>query len=1034
MRYLIILSLILSSFGRVAAEEPHFLSHPTLSPDGKAVVFCFEGDLWQADIGTGDAFRLTAMEGYETSPRFSPDGKWLAFTGSQFGNGDVYVIPTGGGDIRQLTFHAANDQVDGWTWDSKEIIMTSSRLNSVTGYRLPVTGGNPVRMFDHYFNTIHNIAIHPKTGVIFFNDTWESSNMAHRKRYRGEYDPDIQSYDPKTKEHKIFTTWAGKDMWTTIDQNGTVYFVSDQQNGQYNLYKLDGDQPVALTKFKTSIKHPSVSADGSLVVFEKDYQLYLYDPQKDKTKKLEITILRNPVLPKEHAYNVSGKVSGFDISPDQKKIAFISRGDLFVSDIKGKFIRMIDRGGESFERVMDVHWLKDNKTLLISQTWNGYANWFTLAADGSGELKQLTQDLRNNRSMVFNKERSQGVYLSGRDELRLMDLKTFKSKVLVTDEFWGFQNSTPEISPDGKWVLFGAKRDFEDDIFVYNLETEETLNLSGTGVSESGAKWGPEGKYIYFVSSLTHPSYPRGGGDRNLYRMAMDWFSDPFRGENWDQLFVEDSTKKKKDSIPPVEINPDRIWERIERIGPSFGTQGSPTLMKKGDQVIVLYSSNHDQGSSAIWMTTLEPFERAKTEKITGLSGYASLMTIKDKLYAVSGGDLYTINIASKKATKINLSQAFTRDLAGEFKQMFEQTWANIEENFYHDDLHGEDWEGHRDYYAQFLPFLNNRGDLRTLLNDMLGELNSSHMGFNTRGDDEKINLSYQTVEPGILFTEADPYVVERVVTRGPADRKEVDIQPGDRLIAVDGKTVDPDQPRDLYFYRPAMVQELSLTFDRGGLVKEVNIHPGSYRTLTGCLYDEWIDENRERVNKLSNNEIAYAHMKNMGSGELNKFLITMARELNGKKGLILDLRYNTGGNVHDDVLRFLQQKTYLQWKARGGTLSNQSNFAPSDHPIVLLINEQSLSDAEMTSAGFKELGLGTIIGTESYRWIIFTSGMGLVDGSSHRMPGWGCYTLDGKNLEKEGVKPDMYVKQTFTDRLEGKDPQIEAAVKHILK
>ena len=161
---------------------------------------------------------------------------------------------------------------------------------------------------------------------------------------------------------------------------------------------------------------------------------------------------------------------------------------------------------------------------------------------------------------------------------------------------------------------------------------------------------------------------------------------------------------------------------------------------------------------------------------------------------------------------------------------------------------------------------------------------------------------------------------------------------------------------------------------------------------------------------------------------------MTMTRELNGKKGLILDIRYNTGGNVHDELLRFLEQRTYLQWKSRGGSLNNQSNFAPSDYPIVLLVNEQSLSDAEMTAAGFKALKLGTIIGTETYRWIIFTSSMGLVDGSSHRMPGWGCYTLDGKDLERNGVQPDIYVKQTFVDRLQNKDPQIEKAVAHILQ
>ena len=172
--------------------------------------------------------------------------------------------------------------------------------------------------------------------------------------------------------------------------------------------------------------------------------------------------------------------------------------------------------------------------------------------------------------------------------------------------------------------------------------------------------------------------------------------------------------------------------------------------------------------------------------------------------------------------------------------------------------------------------------------------------------------------------------------------------------------------------------------------------------------------------------------MKDMGGGELENFFLTMTRDLENKDGLILDLRYNTGGNVHDELLRFLSQKTYLQWKSRGGKLANQSNFSPSDKPIVLMINQQSLSDAEMTSAGFKALKLGTIIGTETYRWIIFTSGKGLVDGSFYRLPGWGCYTLDGQDLELTGVKPDIYVENTFLDRLNGRDPQLEKAVEVI--
>jgi len=1011
------------------AREPYFLSYPALSPDASTLVFSFEGDLWQTDIETGQAMRLTAMLGYETGAKYSPDGKWIAFTGRQNGNTDVFVIPAGGGEIKQLTFHAANDDMENWSWDSKSILFRSSRQNSSSVYKLPVTGGNPERLFNHYFNVIHNVALHPSSGEIFFNDTWESLRMTARKRYRGEYDPDIQSYNPDTDEYKVYTDWNGKDMWATIDKNGIVYYVSDEQNGQYNLYKLEDGQPKALTKFKTSISHPSVSSDGSYVVFEKDYQLYLYDTQSGKSTKILISLIRNTILPKELSYKVAGKISSFDVSPDNKKIAFVSRGDLFISDIKGKYLKKLDRPGP-FERVQEAHWMKDNKTVLFNQSWNGYMNWFTIQADGKGDIKQITKDKRNMGALKLNSKRTKGAYTSGRDQLCLINLENFKTEILVNDEFWGFRNGKPDFSPDGKWLCYSAKRDFEDDVFVINLESKKITNLTNTGISESGPVWSKDGRYIYLVTNQLRPSYPHGAGDVHLFRMALDRYEADYRIDKFDGLFITDTSKNKKDPLIDISINPDRIWERFERISPSFGSQGPATLIRKGQKVTVLYSSNHDKGTSALWKTVMEPFEKPKTEKIEGLSGRASLVINGEKVYALSAGNIYTVNVDGKKASKLTTNHAFTRNLSEEFEQMFAQTWSNIEENFYHEELHGENWKAHKEYYQQFLPYLNNRGDLRTLLNDMLGELNSSHMGFNTRGSEETTAFKYVTLETGILYRENEPYIVDRVVSRGPSDKKDIDIQEGDELIAVNGIKIDKNLPRDYYFYRPAMEQEMVLSFERKGEEIKVKIHPSG--SLSGHLYNEWIDDNRNRVNELSNNRIAYAHMKNMGGGELNRFIMTMTRELKGKEGLILDIRYNTGGNVHDDVLRFLQQKTYLQWKSRGGTLSNQSNFGPSDVPIVLLINEQSLSDAEMTSAGFKALKLGTVIGTETYRWIIFTGSMRLVDGSSHRMPGWGCYTLDGQNLEREGVKPDIYVKQTFIDRIKGKDPQIEKAVEHI--
>jgi tricorn protease len=243
---------------------------------------------------------------------------------------------------------------------------------------------------------------------------------------------------------------------------------------------------------------------------------------------------------------------------------------------------------------------------------------------------------------------------------------------------------------------------------------------------------------------------------------------------------------------------------------------------------------------------------------------------------------------------------------------------------------------------------------------------------------------------------------------------------------------VDPNNDRDYYFTLPSRDREMRLVLERGGKQVQVKIHPQA--SLFTNLYDEWIDDNQKRVDDKSKGRIAYGYMKNMGQGELEQFIVDMTQELNKKDALIFDLRYNTGGNVHDEVLKFLSQRTYLKWKYREGQLTQQSNFSPSDKPIVLLINEQSLSDAEMTSQGFKALKLGKIIGNETYRWIIFTSGVGLVDGSSVRMPGWGCYSLEGKDLEMSGVQPDILVLNSFDDKLNGRDPQLDRAIDEIMK
>ena len=1038
MRKLLFISMacMVSLFTIAQFGEPYFLSSPCLTPDGQTVVFSFEGDLWKADLTNAQAVRLTAMQGYENNAKISPDGKWVAFTGRQMGNADIYVMPLAGGEMKQLTFHSATDEVNSWSWDSQKIYFTSNRTGQISGYTVNLSGGTPERLFgDHYFLFDHGLFEHPSSGEIFFNDTWESSNQIARKRYKGPFNPDIQSYNLKTKTYKKYTNWEGKDFGTSIDKKGNIYFISDEVNGEYNLYTLDKGVKTGLTKFTSSIKTPVVNANGGKIVFEKDYQLWMYDVLSKTTTKIPIRLLRNSILPAEKDYEVKGNITHFDLSPDGKKLAFTSRGELFVSDVEGKFIRQINK--QNTERVREVKWMADNKTLLFLETKGGYLNLYTVAADGSMGVKEITADKKDNRALNLNKIRTQAVYLSGRDEVRLLDLKTMESKTIVKDEIWAFQNSDPGFSPNDEYVYFTAIRNFEQDIIIHHIKDNKTINLTNSGVSESNPFWSPDGKAIFFNSTRTKPSYPFGSPNARIYRMPLDLLDDPYRSDKYNDLFKaekkEKDTTKKEPAFMPISMDLNNIMDRLEQVGPAFGSQSLVNVVKKGEKTMVLFVSDHAEGKGALWKTTLEPFELPKSERIVGADANGfDYSEAGEKSMILFNGGIYKLNMDANKAEPIAISNTFRRNLASEFAQVFEEAWAQVEENYYDEKFHGIDWLATKKRYESFIPFLNNRGDLRILLNDMLGELNSSHQGFTSNGDEETITLANRTMETGIIFENNNPYKVKYIVKKTNADKKSIDVLPGDILIKVNEEVVDKKIDRSFYFSKPSLDKEIILTFSRNEKSVEVKIHPQP--TLAISLYDEWIDNNQKRVDEKSKNRIAYHCMKNMSTGELEKFLIDMTQDFYSKDALILDLRYNTGGNVHDEILKFLSQRAYLNWKYREGKLAPQSNFAPADKPLILLTNEQSLSDAEMTSQGFKALKLGKIIGTGTYRWIIFTSGAGLVDGSFVRLPSWGCYTLDGKDLEAIGVTPDILVPMNFEDRINKLDPQLDRAIEEIIK
>lgn len=1035
----IVFGCLLSSV--FAKDNAVFVSEPSLSPNGNEIIFVYENDLWKVSSEGGLALRLTAMEGIESNPRISPDGKWLAFTATQSGNADIFIMSMEGGEISQLTFSDGTDNVESWSWNSKELYFTSNRYNQNATYKISRKGGTPYRLFtDHYFNTPHHLIQDPKNDGFYFTESWESSIFPHRKRYKGAHNPDIKFYNPKSKEYKELTSYVGKDFWPTIDQNGTLYFVSDQANNEYNLYQFENGTKKQLTSFESSIERPQVSANGQKVVFTKDYQIHLFDVQTQKVIKPEISLVESDYLNTTMDLNVEGKISYFDISPDQKKIAFVSRGRLFVTDIKGQFVKELNT--EAKERVIEVKWLKDNKSLLYTRTVKGWPNLFRMPADQLGKEKQLTNEDRTIRQIELNAKRTEAVYISGNNELKVIKLENNKSSLILKDEFW-FRGSQPYFSPDGRYLLFTAYRNFEQDVFIYDLKLQTKMNLTNNGVAEGDPYWSPDGKYIYLHADRYKNSFPRGSKDNHLYRIPLYKFAKAFKSDRYDELFAEEKEKKEdkdkdkdketKNNNPQLKLDLKNLTKRWESLGMRNGQQYSPVVMKNKEKTMILFNSNHENGRTSAFKMTLENFKPKETKQISKI-GLGQIVVSKQKAYALIRGKINELKLSSNKLEPIKIKYAFSKVLNDEFVQMFYENWTIQSENFYDGDFHGVDWNKVLERNEAFLPAIQNRANLRKLLNDMLGELNASHLTFYSNGKEESGFYKQRSISTGIVFKNESPYTVERIIDGSPLDLSDHPVQAGDELIEVNNEKINLTKSRESYFTFAKIPEEISLKLVRNGVEFEVKVHPISRKAFDALLYDEWIANNQKRVDEATQKKVAYAFMKDMGGGSLNDFLIDMTTEAEKRDALILDLRYNRGGNVHDDVLQFLSQKSYLNWKQRGGKMSPQPNFSPSSKPIVLLLNEHSLSDAEMMGAGFKELGLGTIIGTETYRWIIFTSGKGLVDGSFTRLPSWGCYDLRGNDLEKTGVAPDIFVNNSFKDRVEGEDPQLDKAIEYILQ
>ena len=1003
-----------------------FTSQPALSPCGTDIYFSYNGDIYKASTEGGLALRVISMGGTESYPKISPDGQYLAFSSNEQGNNNVYVVPVKGGEIRQLTFHDASDVPVSWSPDSKNIYFESNRYNTISAYSVPLQGGTPKRLFSHYFNTIANLVQNPVTGEFYFNESTESFRFATRKGYKGDHNPDIKSYNPLTNEFKILTEYKGKDIWPMVDSAGVLYYVSDEINGEANIVRhSDGKY---LTEFTESVQYPSISFDGSKIVFVKGYKIHILCTSTGTVSLPEITTgdLRT-------RFNISaevGRPDAFAVSPDGKKIAFVSRGFLFVSDSQGNFVNRLDTPAD--ERVEDVLWDKESRRVYYTRTDSGRRALYSQNADILNNIGVNSEELHYNpnssvRYLTSSSDNSLIAFVEGGKSVMLFDTKTGDIKKLSDHEFWAFQSYRLAFSADDRYLAYTAVNLFERDIFVYDLKNSKVINITNSANFENDPYFSACGKYLYFAANRTNSAFPRGTNSQ-LYRVSLAKLPSPFATDKFKSLFDD----KEDNPTPLADIDVSDIQRRYSRVLRS-GDQTSPFVFDVSGKSYLFFNSNHE-GTWGLYVQEIKDWDQKPPQRVKGVGLVQAFSQSKKELFVADREAIYSVNPAAATATKTEIKHSFEKNIREEFSQMFYEVWAALDQHFYDVSFHGVDWLQKREYYAAFLPYVRTRDNLRWMINDMLNELNSSHMGFSTFGNDEIPGGRYYTASSGILFSNSDPYSVDRIVSGSVADYSDNRVKSGDRLVAVNGQRVSPEVNREYYFAFAALPNEMILTFSRDGGEFDIITHTCSTSDLRSLLYTEWEDFNREKTEELTGGRVAYVHMRDMSPASLEQFIIDLNTYAVHKDALIFDLRFNNGGNVHKEVLDLLSQREHFRWSHRDNEKVSHPNVVPGSKPLVVLINERSLSDAEVTSNGIKALSMATLIGTETYRWIIFTSSARLVDGSSVRLPAWGCYTLDGKNMEFEGVSPDIYIMNTFEDRLLMRDPQLERAVEEVMK
>ena len=1090
MRTAMMVAVMAGSSVQASASQaftPLWLRDVMVSPDGQQVLFCYKGDIYKVSTKGGTAVQLTTHDSYECSPVWSADGKQIAFASDRHGNLDIFTMSADGGSATRLTYNSVAEVPQAFSPDGKWVLFGAAIQDPAASvmfpdntlpelYKVPAKGGRPLQVL----GTPAEMLSFAADGKSFYYQDRKGYEDEWRKHHTSSITRDVWFYDAKSGQHTNITAHAGEDRNPVASADGkTLYFLSERNGGSMNVYALNtgannGQQPVAVTTFKTHPVRFLSAARNGLLCYTYNGEIYT-QKNGSQPQKLSITLTRDdePVI--SDLTFTSGARQAV-VSRDGKQVAFVARGEVFVTSTEYATTRRISQtaGAEA-----DVDFAPDGRTIVYASERNGNWQLYTASIVRKEDLNFANATLIKEESVFpelpalqlngkldfsqverqypkYSPDGTKLAFIEDRIKLKVVDLKTKKVTQVTDGSKWFRQDGgfDYEWSPDGKWFVLSYianKRDPYTDQGIVSAEGGEIHPITQSGYMSGRPRWVMDGKAIMFESErygmrshaswgsqedvflafLTQDAYDR-------YRLSPEDYAllkelekaKPEKKDDADKKADKKSKNKKDDkkadadSVKTLKIEFEGIEDRIVRLTPNSSRLGDAIVSKDGES---LYYFAAFEGAPDLWKMDLRKHET----KLLSKGGSGVLQMDKD-------GNLYSLGSSMKKIEKgdkmttIAYDAQMKLDLAAEREYLLRHVAKQINKKIFRTDYNGCDWDLMVKNYARFLPHIANNYDFAELLSELLGELNVSHTGGRFRpaanGD--------ATAQLGLLYdlTEAtDGLKITAILEGGPFSKASSKVKVGDVVTAINGQplTKDTDLAQLLNLCRGK--KTLVSLKGSAGTWDEV-VLPISQSAQSALLYKRWIKSRAAEVERLSNGRLGYVHIEGMDDASFRDVYSDILGKYNLKEGIVIDTRHNGGGRLHEDIEILFSGHKYFTQVIRGREVCDMPSRR-YNHPSIMLQAEGNYSNAHGTPWVYSHQKIGKLVGApvpgtmSSVNWETMQDPT-LIFG----VPVIGYQLPDGTYLENTQLEPDVPVLNKPETVVKGVDLQLEAAVRELLK